>query len=72
MAEHERFTLPEIQTHLAEVRRQIEILQRIEASLLSMHTILQAMADSQGDVIESLYRIESNLPSEKTHEEDHD
>ena len=72
MAEHEGYTLPEIQNHLAEVRRHIEILQRIEASLLSMHSILQAMADSQGDVIDSLYRIESNLPPEKTHEEDHD
>lgn len=48
------------------------ILNRIEATLNDVHRTLRALADSQGDVIDSVYKIESTAPLEIKHEQGSD
>ena len=48
------------------------ILQRIENTLNDVHRTLRALADSQGDVIDSVYKIEAETPLETRHEQGSD
>lgn len=48
------------------------ILNRIEATLNDVHRTLRALADSQGDVIDSVYKIEATAPLETQHEQGSD
>ena len=64
----EEFSFRKICDQLEEIRTQIENLKGIEKSLLSVLATIRALADSQGDVIESLYRIESKFSQEESDE----
>lgn len=64
----EEFSFRKICDQLEEIRTQIENLKGIENSLLSVLATIRALADSQGDVIESLYRIESKFSQEESDE----
>ncbi|MEI7709774.1 MAG: hypothetical protein WCI76_03605 [bacterium] len=64
----EKFSFRQLCNQLEEIRTQIENLKEIENSLLSVLTTIRALADSQGDVIESLYRIESKFSQEESDE----
>lgn len=45
------------------------ILKRIEAMLHDVHKLILALTDSQGDVIDSVYKIEATAPPETQHEQ---
>lgn len=45
------------------------ILKRIEAMLHDVHKLMLALTDSQGDVIDSVYKIEAAAPPETQHEQ---
>lgn len=44
------------------------ILKRIEALLHDVHKMTLALSDSQGDVIDSVYKIEATAPLETPNE----
>lgn len=48
------------------------ILKRIEKVLNEVHRLLLALTDSQGDVIDSVYKIEAETSLEKHDEKDSD
>jgi hypothetical protein len=48
----------------------LHALKRIELTLNEIQKTLRALADSQGDVIDSLYGIEASAPDGNSNEED--